>query len=188
MYLDNQTFQPYLVVYDHFNSKTMDATTTPSLLGRDFHQIVLLLFTLICYHGVLVWRNLSSSHKKNWHRWILISSVKCILGLGPFSLVQDVRDSNSGPSHCWPWGRGWLLTRAYITSISTPHWEQAEGQGPAGGWEKTWAVIPQGKVRAHHLHTEQNTYGSRQGRECEEIRQQQHILSTKAFHIRQLLK
>ena len=46
----------------------------------------------------------------------------------------------------------------------------------------------QGKVRAHHLHTEQNTYRGRQGRERKEIRQQQHIFSTKVFHVKTTLK
>lgn len=59
--------------------------------------------------------------------------------------------------------RGRVLIRAFITSISTPDREQAEGQRPTSSWEEAWAVMPQGKVRTHHLHTEQNTYRSRRG-------------------------
>ena len=45
-----------------------------------------------------------------------------------------------------------------ITHISAPYWQQAEGQRPARNWEEAWEVIPQGKVRRHHLHAEQDSY------------------------------
>lgn len=56
-----------------------------------------------------------------------------------------------------------------VTYVSTPHGEQAEGQRPASGREETGEVVSEGKMGAHHLHAEQNTY--RRGEETGENRE-----------------
>lgn len=61
-----------------------------------------------------------------------------------------------------------------VTYVSTPHGEQTEGQRPTSGREETGEVVFEGKMGAHHLHAEQNTYrrgeetGGKQEAECEE--------------------
>lgn len=87
----------------------------------------------------------------------LLKHISFRWNLNPYSALRSrYRFGNSEGKLplCWPM-RGRVLI---VTYVSAPHGEQAEGQRPASGREETGEVVSEGKMGAHHLHAEQNTY------------------------------
>lgn len=114
-----------------------------------------------------MYKKINNKRSRMFESWI---SIHTIINLcQTIRISKHVSDSNppTPPKGCiclWLWAaslltmRGRVLIGVSVTSVSTPHGKQVEGQRPTSSREETRAVVPQGKVGTHYLHIEQHTY------------------------------